>query len=36
MGEGQRGERGGEDLVKDEQLLPYRAATTLDAAGTED
>lgn len=28
MGQG-KGEKGGEDLVKDEQLLPYRAATTL-------
>lgn len=30
-GKGEKG--GGEDLVKDEQLLPYRAATTLARGG---
>lgn len=33
MGKGEREERGGEDLVKDEQLLPHRAATTLARGG---
>lgn len=28
-----KGEKGGEDLVKDEQLLPHRAATTLARGG---
>lgn len=28
-----KGEKGGEDLVKDERLLPHRAATTLARGG---